>query len=90
MTQRHISRRRFLQVSAFATAGAVLAACGGGDAPAAEAPAAEAPAASDSAAAMPASQYNEAPMLADMVASGEIPPRRRTAALQSHGDRTLG
>ena len=74
MTQRHISRRRFLQVSAFATAGAVLAACGGGDAPAAEAPAAEAPAASDSGDAMPASQYNEAPMLADMVANGEIPP----------------
>ncbi len=74
MTQRHISRRRFLQVSAFATAGAVLAACGGGDAPAAEAPDAEAPAASDSGDAMPASQYNEAPMLADMVANGDIPP----------------
>ena len=74
MTQRHISRRRFLQVSAFATAGAVLAACGAGDAPAAEAPAAEEPAAADSGDAMPASQYNEAPMLAEMVANGEIPP----------------
>ena len=81
MTQRHISRRRFLQVSAFATAGAVLAACGGGDAPAAEAPAAEAPAASDSGDAMPASQYNEAPMLGRDGRQRRNPPRGRAAAL---------
>ena len=88
MTQRHISRRRFLQVSAFATAGAVLAACGAGDAPAAEAPAAEEPAAADSGDVMPASQYNEAPMLAEMVANGEIPPVDERLPLQPNGDRT--
>jgi len=60
----------------FATAGMAVAACGGG-APAAEAPAAaQAPAEAPAAPAVvagPSSQYNEAPMLADMVAAGQLP-----------------
>ena len=83
MTQKHraarftISRRQFLHVSALATAGAVLAACNAGgpaEAPMEEAPAAADTTAADTTAAGPASQYNEAPMLAEMVANGELPP----------------
>ena len=70
-----VTRRMFLQMGALGTAGLVAAACaGGGGEPAAEdmpAPAAEtesqAPAASSS------SLYSEAPMLADMVANGDLP-----------------
>ncbi|HAJ37157.1 MAG TPA: ABC transporter substrate-binding protein [Chloroflexi bacterium] len=52
----------------------LLAACGGG-APAAEAPAAEAPAAEAPAAAAPAEAVaKEAPMLAEAVAAGTLPP----------------
>ena len=71
-----VTRRDFVRLSAFATAGTILAACGGGgEAPAAEAPMEEAPAASsDTGSDMPMSQYNESPMMAEMVASGEIPP----------------
>lgn len=70
-----VSRREFMRLSAFATAGTVLAACGGAGAPEAEMPA-EAPAveAVEEAPAMASSQYNEAPMLAEMVASGDLPP----------------
>ncbi|MBV7332273.1 ABC transporter substrate-binding protein [Chloroflexi bacterium TSY] len=72
-----ISRREFIQLSAFATAGTVLAACGGG-APAAEAPAeaadTEASSAEAEAPAGPPGTYNEAPMLAEMVQNGELPP----------------
>lgn len=72
-----VSRRAFMQLSAFATAGVVMAACAGGTAPTAE----QAPVAADSSAAAPAGeaaagaagQYNEAPMLADLVAKGELP-----------------
>ncbi len=71
-----ISRREFMQVSGLATAGMVLAACGG--AAPAPAPAEEAAPAADSGggdAAMsgPPTQFNEAPMLADLVASGDLP-----------------
>ena len=71
-----VTRRDFVRLSAFATAGTILAACGGGgEAPAAEAPMEEAPAASsDTGSDMPMSQYNESPMMAEMVAHGEIPP----------------
>ncbi len=71
-----VSRRDFMRVSAMATAGTVLVACGAGGEPAADAPMEEAPAEStDSGASdMPASQYNEAPRLAEMVANGELPP----------------
>ena len=72
-----ISRREFMQASGLATAGLVLAACGGAAAPAADAPAAEAPAADsgggDAAPAAAPGSYNEAPMLADLVASGDLP-----------------
>lgn len=72
-----ISRREFMQVSGMATAGLVVAACGGGAAPA-PAPAQEdaAPADSGGDAAAPAAgsgAYNEAPMLADLVAAGDLP-----------------
>ena len=67
-----ISRREFLRVSALTAAGVVVVACGadGGPAAADEAPAAEEAAAPEAS----VSQYNEAPMLAEMVANGELPP----------------
>ena len=72
-----ISRREFIRVSAVTAAGAVAVACGASGEPEAmeEAPA-DAPAAesSDSASATPASQYSEAPMLAEMVSAGDLPP----------------
>ena len=42
MPKTDVTRREFMRVSAFATAGTILAACGAGDAPAAEAPMEEA------------------------------------------------
>ena len=71
MNTRELSRRRFLQLSAFAAAGSVAAACAAGaPPPAAENP----PAAVEEKVATPPSQYGEAPMLADLVAKGELPP----------------
>ena len=70
-----ISRREFMRVSAFTAAGIVVVACGADGGPPAEDEAAAAPA--EEAAAEPAaapSKYNEAPMLAEMVANGELPP----------------
>ncbi len=92
--RRQISRRQFLRISAYATAGAGLVACGGEPpapvvaptsaaptaAPAAAptaAPAAAptaAPAAAPTAAPAAASGYNEAPMLAELVSQGKLPP----------------
>ncbi|MCC9076591.1 ABC transporter substrate-binding protein [Litorilinea aerophila] len=85
MSERHeprtLSRRMFMRLSAFTAAGTVLAACGGGGTPEAAPPAAEAttaPAAGEGGAAASAgaapSQYNEAPMLAELVAQGQLPP----------------
>jgi peptide/nickel transport system substrate-binding protein len=88
MQRRKISRRQFLSISASVSAGLVAAACGGEEAtntpmPAAtEAPApTEAPKAEATAAPAepttppePVSEYQEAPMLAALVASGELPP----------------
>ncbi len=73
---KRISRREFMRVSALTAAGVVVVACGadGGPAAADEAPAAEEPAAEAAAPEAPASQYNEAPMLAEMVANGQLPP----------------
>ena len=70
------SRREFIRLSAVTTAGAVAVACGGGGEPEAEepAPAAEAPAAEAADEAMDMGTYKEAPMLADMVSSGTLPP----------------
>ncbi|MBV7339101.1 hypothetical protein KFU94_64980 [Chloroflexi bacterium TSY] len=75
MKRREITRREFLQLSTVAAAGVASAACGGGDAaaPAAEQPA-EAPAPAEQAApAGPPSEYNEAPMLKELVNAGELP-----------------
>ena len=72
---KRISRREFMRVSAFTAAGIVVVACGADGGPPAEDEAAAAPA--EEAAAEPAaapSKYNEAPMLAEMVANGELPP----------------
>lgn len=76
---RVVSRRQFMQWSALATASVAVAACAGGSAPAAEAPAAAEAATPTTAAvaaapASPPGQYNEAPMLAELVAKGELPP----------------
>jgi peptide/nickel transport system substrate-binding protein len=79
-----ISRREFLQVSAGAAAGIVAVACTPSTPPAAPtaAPAAEpaaaatavpATAAADAPAAV-ASRFKEAPMLAELVAAGQLPP----------------
>ncbi len=69
---KRISRREFMRVSALTAAGVAVVACGadGGPAAADEAPAAEEVAAPEAS----ASQYNEAPMLAELVANGELPP----------------
>ncbi|MBX2999703.1 MAG: ABC transporter substrate-binding protein [Caldilineaceae bacterium] len=77
LVNRGVSRREFLRLSALATAGVVTVACGasGEPAPSAPAPAATtAPAQQPAAPAAAPSQYNEAPMLAELVARGELPP----------------
>ena len=69
-----VSRRRFMQLSAFAGAGIAVAACGGGaPATAPDAPAAAVAAESGAAAGAAAGQYSEAPMLAELVAAGSLP-----------------
>ncbi len=77
LVNRGVSRREFLRLSALATAGVVTVACGASGEPAPSAPeaaATTAPASEAAAPAGPPSQYNEAPMLADLVAAGELPP----------------
>ncbi len=69
--QKTITRREFLRISAFATAGIVSAACGTPATPAPTKP--PAPAASPTTAA-PVSKYKEAPMLAELVKAGKLPP----------------
>jgi len=73
---KRISRREFMRVSALTAAGVVVVACGadGGPAAADEAPAAEEAPAEAAAPEASASRYNEAPMLAEMVANGQLPP----------------
>jgi len=74
--RREISRRQFLISSGVTTVGALLVACGG-EAPGEVAPAADAPAAADAsapAADVPAGKYREAPMLAEQVSAGALPP----------------
>ena len=74
----NMDRRRFLQLGALGTASLAVAACtGGGGEQAAEdmpAPAAETGSEAPAPAASSPGGYNEAPMLAEMVASGELPP----------------
>lgn len=72
----HVSRRKFLQITAAATAGALAAACAAEGPPAAEEAAPAATKAVEPAAAVPAgppSTYNEAPMLAERVKAGQLP-----------------
>ncbi len=74
--RRQVSRRQFLQLSAVTTAGVMLVACAPSGAPPA-APVAEAPAAPAAdvgAGAAAPGTYNEAPMLADLVKAGSLPP----------------
>lgn len=79
MTKRAISRRQFMQMSAVGAGATLLAACTQTPAPAEPAPAAEAtaaPAAQEATAPVAAGsgQYNEAPMLTELVQAGELPP----------------
>lgn len=79
LMNRKISRRTFLNLGAATGTAAWLAACGGGAAPSSlpEAPAAQAPADAAPAAAVErtgSGGYYEAPMLAERVAAGELPP----------------
>jgi len=78
MKHNELSRRDFLRFTASATAMSLVAACSTGQAPAPDGDAAaavdDAAPAAESAAEVPAGQYNEAPMLADLVASGDLPP----------------
>lgn len=77
MPVRHVNRREFLRLSAFATVGTLAAACA--PTPSADAP----PAVADSPTPAPASntqsaatsgKYSEAPILAERVTAGELPP----------------
>jgi peptide/nickel transport system substrate-binding protein len=78
VTTKPVSRRQFMQLSAWATASAVMVACAPAAAPAdqaaapAEAPAATAPVPAE--AAGTPGQYKEAPMLAELVQAGSLPP----------------
>ena len=65
MLEREITRRTFLRLSALATTGAVMAAC---------APAVQEAAPAEVEAAPAAASGPEAPMLAEMVESGALPP----------------
>ncbi len=82
--KKKISRREFIQLSSLATAGLVAAACAGAGEQVAEQVEEQAEEAAPEVvaeteeeaveAAPPAGKYNEAPMLADLVARGELPP----------------
>ncbi len=81
LQRRKIGRRQFMQLSAVTSVGALLAACGtspaAGPAEPAEAAATPAPAGDTggtAAAGATSSQYNEAPMLRELVNSGALPP----------------
>jgi peptide/nickel transport system substrate-binding protein len=69
MSVRKLSRREFLVLSSSAAAASVLAAC----APSATPAPTQAPA-KPPAAAAPAGKYKEAPMLAELVKAGKLPP----------------
>ncbi len=72
----HASRRAFLRLSALAMAGSLLAACTGkrGVVPPPEVPTVEPTPAAGAAPAVLPQRYQEAPMLAEQVARGELPP----------------
>lgn len=71
-----ISRRQFLQLGAAVSTTAILTACTPDAAPVAEESSAleAAPQQSESQPAVPGQQYNEAPMLAEQVRAGDLPP----------------
>ena len=76
MQKRKITRREFIRLSGMVTAGLVAAACvGQAPVPPAEAPQPQ-PAAAEAAKTeeVMAGKYNEAPMLAELVKSGALPP----------------
>jgi ABC-type transport system substrate-binding protein len=79
-TTKKISRREFMRLTTIATAGMVAAACTSVQSPVAEQVEEQAPepakavVAEEKEEVMPAGQYNEAPMLADLVKAGELPP----------------
>jgi peptide/nickel transport system substrate-binding protein len=77
----NVNRREFLRLSGLTSALALATACAGAPpAPAPSEPTAAPPAtavpvqATEAAPAAPASKYSEAPMLAEMVAAGQLPP----------------
>ncbi|MEZ4615359.1 MAG: ABC transporter substrate-binding protein [Caldilineaceae bacterium] len=74
--RRTVNRRQFLVGSSLSLAGVAIAACapGGASAPAADVPAAPAESAAAAEPAVAGQKYNEAPMLADRVRAGELPP----------------
>ncbi|HEY65443.1 MAG TPA: hypothetical protein G4O02_12830 [Caldilineae bacterium] len=86
MSKRMISRREFLRLSAIVTAGAVSAACAPGatptpapveeatPTPAAPVEAIKAEEATPTPVPVEVSKYNEAPMLAELVKQGKLPP----------------
>ncbi len=77
LKKKEVSRRQFMQWSAMTTAGLAVAACAPAASPAPAAPeaapAAPAAPAADAAAAVPG-KFNEAPMLAELVQAGSLPP----------------
>ncbi|HEY65434.1 MAG TPA: ABC transporter substrate-binding protein [Caldilineae bacterium] len=76
MPKRELSRREFLRLSAVVTAGIVSAACAPST-PAPEptaTPVPVAPTTPTAPAAAPTTQYKEAPMLAELVKQGKLPP----------------
>ncbi|NPV09358.1 MAG: ABC transporter substrate-binding protein [Anaerolineae bacterium] len=81
MTSDVLSRRRFIKFAGLAASAAAVAACGPAAAPTqppeptpAPAQPTATPAAAATAAPEAVSKYNEAPMLAQMVAAGQLPP----------------
>ena len=75
MLKRQVSRRQFMHLSAVASVGAVLAACGGAAPAVPDAIPTTAPDAAPTPAVPsgPPTSFQEAPMLADLVANGSLP-----------------
>lgn len=79
MSRQTITRREFLSLSAVAAAGAVVSACRPKETPQpttapTTVPPTRAPTATPAPTAVPQPTYKEAPMLADLVKQGELPP----------------
>jgi peptide/nickel transport system substrate-binding protein len=72
--RRKITRREFLRLSAVTAVGAAATACGQTETPTATEKVAATATSQPMDTPVPPSQYNEAPMLADLVAAGELPP----------------